>query len=189
MSFRMARIRPYVYGTFEKCAPVLNTRLSKATIMESPTSIIGIAFSFWKNLDFLQRPSPRYSRYTRPRYKFHPQDCSVMTFKGHLVLQTLIRCHFSPSETTGSQYLYSGSADGRIHVCRLKYAVKTFKSLTPSAQIWSLDGRVVHILDRSKTMPPSFDPSGPEHQPTTSYSRKGYCVRDVSWHTQVHYLI
>lgn len=40
-----------------------------------------------------------------------------MTYKGHRVLQTLIRCHFSPAETTGAQYLYSGSADGRIHVC------------------------------------------------------------------------
>jgi len=39
-----------------------------------------------------------------------------MTYRGHSVLRTLIRCHFSPAETTGSQYLYSGSADGRIHV-------------------------------------------------------------------------
>ena len=39
-----------------------------------------------------------------------------MTYRGHSVLRTLIRCHFSPVETTGSQYLYSGSADGKIHV-------------------------------------------------------------------------
>ena len=39
-----------------------------------------------------------------------------MTYRGHTVLSTLIRCHFSPAETTGGQYLYSGSADGRIHV-------------------------------------------------------------------------
>lgn len=39
-----------------------------------------------------------------------------MTYRGHAVLRTLIRCHFSPAETTGGQYIYSGSADGKIHV-------------------------------------------------------------------------
>lgn len=39
-----------------------------------------------------------------------------MTYRGHSILRTLIRCHFSPMETTGAQYLYSGSADGKIHV-------------------------------------------------------------------------
>ena len=39
-----------------------------------------------------------------------------MTYRGHSVLRTLIRCHFSPAETTGAQYIYSGSADGKIHV-------------------------------------------------------------------------
>jgi len=58
------------------------------------------------------------SSHRRPilRDPAHPKDCSVMTYRGHSVLQTLIRCHFSPAETTGSQYLYSGSQDGRIHV-------------------------------------------------------------------------
>ena len=41
-----------------------------------------------------------------------------MTYRGHSVLRTLIRCHFSPAETTGSQYIYSGSADGKIHVIK-----------------------------------------------------------------------
>lgn len=39
-----------------------------------------------------------------------------MAYRGHAVFRTLIRCHFSPMSTTGSQYIYSGSADGRIHV-------------------------------------------------------------------------
>lgn len=39
-----------------------------------------------------------------------------MTYRGHAVLRTLIRCYFSPAETTGGQYLYSGSYDGKIHV-------------------------------------------------------------------------
>ena len=104
-----------------------------ATFMESPTSIIGFEFSSLGNVyDFSHRPALcRYSSYTRPRYKTHPKDCSVMTYKGHQVLQTLIRCHFSPLETTGAQYIYSGSADGRIHVCHLKASFNTLKSFCP----------------------------------------------------------
>lgn len=69
--------------------------------------------------------------YRAPRYQAHPDDCSVMTYRGHAVLKTLIRAHFSPAATTGQKYLYSGSADGRIH-------------------IWSLDGQVVQVLDRGQ---------------------------------------
>ncbi|KAF9404598.1 hypothetical protein BGZ76_006897, partial [Entomortierella beljakovae] len=46
-------------------------------------------------------------------------DCSVMTFQGHKVLRTLIRCHFSPVSSTGQRYLYTGSADGMIAIYRL----------------------------------------------------------------------
>ncbi|KAF8628249.1 hypothetical protein AX15_004024 [Amanita polypyramis BW_CC] len=106
----------------------------------------------------------RYQVPRKPRYPAHPMDCSIMTYRGHSVLKTLIRCHFSPAETTGSQYLYSGSADGRIH-------------------IWSLDGTVVQILDRTRTLPISFDPSEPEPG-IGEGTRLGVCVRDVSWHSQ-----
>ncbi|KAJ7663629.1 WD40-repeat-containing domain protein [Mycena rosella] len=106
----------------------------------------------------------RYPHYPRPRFRAHPRDCSVMTFHGHAVLLTLIRCHFSPAETTGGQYIYSGSADGKVH-------------------IWSLDGRVVQVLDRAKTLPMTFDPSAPE--PGSTYGlESNVCVRDVSWHSQ-----
>lgn len=67
-------------------------------------------------------PTDRDMRYPRSEPRSHPQDCSVMTYSGHSVLRTLIRCHFSPIESTGQSYIYSGSADGMIHV-------------------WSLDGR------------------------------------------------
>lgn len=106
----------------------------------------------------------RYPTYRKPRHSAHPLDCSVMTYRGHSVLRTLIRCHFSPAETTGSQYLYSGSADGRIH-------------------IWSLDGTIVQVLDRAKTMAMSWEPSGPEPGIRRG-GRTGVCVRDVSWHSQ-----
>ncbi|CAK9798391.1 DDB1- and CUL4-associated factor 11 [Anthophora quadrimaculata] len=41
-------------------------------------------------------------------------DTSIMTYRGHSVLQTLIRCHFSPSFTTGQRYIYTGCAAGRV---------------------------------------------------------------------------
>ncbi|KAF9229038.1 WD40 repeat-like protein [Gyrodon lividus] len=103
----------------------------------------------------------RYGHYPKPKRAAHPNDCSVMTYRGHAVLRTLIRCNFSPAETTGGQYIYAGSADGKIH-------------------IWSLDGRVVQVLDRSQTLPISYDPSGPELEPLSG-SRTAVCVRDVSW--------
>lgn len=41
-------------------------------------------------------------------------DVSVMTYRGHSVLNTLIRCHFSPSYSTGQQFIYTGCAAGRV---------------------------------------------------------------------------
>ncbi|XP_054719649.1 DDB1- and CUL4-associated factor 11-like [Uloborus diversus] len=43
-------------------------------------------------------------------------DTSLMTYRGHSVLQTLIRCHFSPEATTGQSYIYTGCAQGRVVV-------------------------------------------------------------------------
>ncbi|KZT02499.1 WD40 repeat-like protein [Laetiporus sulphureus 93-53] len=108
----------------------------------------------------------RGGTYSQPRFRSHPQDCSVMQYTGHEVLRTLIRCHFSPAETTGQQYIYSGGSDGRIH-------------------IWSLDGRVLQVIDRTETLPMSSDPSGPEPSPLPPSARKTrVCVRDVSWHSE-----
>jgi DDB1- and CUL4-associated factor 11 len=39
-----------------------------------------------------------------------------MTYGGHSVLQTLIRCYFSPASTTGQSFIYSGSSDGSIYI-------------------------------------------------------------------------
>lgn len=43
-------------------------------------------------------------------------DTSVMTYRGHSVLQTLIRAHFSPAHSTGQKYIYTGCATGQVHV-------------------------------------------------------------------------
>ncbi|GAA95384.1 hypothetical protein E5Q_02038 [Mixia osmundae IAM 14324] len=108
----------------------------------------------------------RFGGYTKPKYRRHPQTCEVTSFTGHSVTKTLIRAHFSPIATTGQRYIYSGSADGRIH-------------------IWSLDGQVVQILDRRKATPlfgsdgEPNDPSAPEAPP--SQHNYDSVVRDVSW--------
>lgn len=95
-----------------------------------------------------------------------------MTYRGHAVLRTLIRCHFSPVATTGQRYVYTGSSDGRIH-------------------IYSLDGRVVQVLDRAHSHPLIDRSSGSYNDPADlrlrTHPRKGRTgysppvVRDVSW--------
>jgi hypothetical protein len=47
---------------------------------------------------------------------FDDSDRSVITFTGHAVAQTLIRCSFSPGPSTGYRYVVSGSADGRVYI-------------------------------------------------------------------------
>lgn len=37
-----------------------------------------------------------------------------MTYRGHIVIKTLIRCRFSPAETTGQRYIYTGCGIGRV---------------------------------------------------------------------------
>jgi WD repeat-containing protein 23 len=53
--------------------------------------------------------SPRNCFYRKPC-----EDQSVMTYTGHKVMQTLIRCRFSP-ESTGQKYIYTGSFEGSVY--------------------------------------------------------------------------
>lgn len=41
-------------------------------------------------------------------------DTSIMTYRGHRVKKTLIRAKFSPMETTGQRYIYTGCGTGRL---------------------------------------------------------------------------
>lgn len=41
-------------------------------------------------------------------------DVSLVTYRGHTVLKSLVRCHFSPVHTTGQQYIYSGCSSGAV---------------------------------------------------------------------------
>lgn len=46
----------------------------------------------------------------------HPQDNSLMTYRGHKVLTTLIRAYFSPLHTTAQRFIYVGSSDGPVYI-------------------------------------------------------------------------
>ena len=87
-----------------------------ATSTISEDTIIGTYAAAFLWTGSLRESINRRGVYPKPRVLAHPKDCSVMTYRGHAVLRTLIRCYFSPTETTGGQYLYSGSYDGKIHV-------------------------------------------------------------------------
>uniref|UniRef100_A0A672T4F0 DDB1- and CUL4-associated factor 11 n=1 Tax=Sinocyclocheilus grahami TaxID=75366 RepID=A0A672T4F0_SINGR len=41
-------------------------------------------------------------------------DTSVMSYRGHGVLHTLIRCRFSPEFSTGQKFIYTGCSTGKI---------------------------------------------------------------------------
>lgn len=98
----------------------------------------------------------------------HPNDCSLVTFRGHRVLSTLIRCHFSPAGSTDGRYIYSGSHDGKIYV-------------------WNLDGtnasEPIDVLAATKNSRPITDERYINHY---GFGRGGNVwrtiVRDCSWH-------
>ena len=90
----------------------------------------------------------------------HHADRSVFTFKGHEVYSTLIRCQFSPIETTGQRYVYTGSANGVVHIYDL------------------VTGQTAGVLEKSTTRDDPEDQWG-------HYSRRGNGnspCRDISWH-------
>jgi WD repeat-containing protein 23 len=109
--------------------------------------------------------------YIPSKVKRHPYDLSVMTYRGHEVLQTAIRANFSPLQSTGGQYIYSGSADGEIY-------------------IWKLDGTLVRqlrgskVLRRAKYLNDKFYPNYQVHSsgPIRLNRAVSNCIRECSWH-------
>ncbi|KAL4942196.1 hypothetical protein BDV06DRAFT_192672 [Aspergillus oleicola] len=107
----------------------------------------------------------RFDRFPEEYWVPHPNDCSVVTFRGHSVLRTLIRCHFSPPGSSDSRYVYSGSEDGKVYV-------------------WNLDATLAGTMDVGKAT--HF--SRPRIRYSRSFMTRGdisqwkTCVRDASWH-------
>ena len=109
----------------------------------------------------------RFNSYNPMDTTPNPHDCSVVTFRGHSVLITLIRCHFSPAESTNSRYVYSGSEDG-------------------SVWIWNMDGTIKGRVDVVKATLGTRT----RHSDVVNYAHEFHrngnswqtCVRDASWH-------
>lgn len=113
----------------------------------------------------------RGGTYDEEDWSPHPKDNSVVTFRGHKVLRTLIRCHFSPESSTNSRYVYSGSSDGKVY-------------------IWNLDATLAGTVDVKKATMGT--------RPVDQHSRFlhldepggwGTCVRDASWHPNAPVLV
>lgn len=110
----------------------------------------------------------RFMPYSDEEYTPHPHDCSLVTYRGHSVLKTLIRCHFSPPGSTNSRYVYSGSEDGSVY-------------------IYNIDATLAGKVDVRKATEDSR-PRDPDM--TNTYviddrrDRNAWktCVRDASWH-------
>jgi len=110
----------------------------------------------------------RWGNYDQDDWYRDEHDNSVVTFRGHKVLRTLIRCHFSPPASTNSRYVYTGSEDGKVYIYNLDATLAgtiDVKAATKDSRPrWS--GR---IWDDDED-----DEDGPIPWRT--------CVRDASWH-------
>lgn len=105
-----------------------------------------------------KRPSSYPSKTKRKRQL-------IDDISGHTVSQERIKCHFSPSATTGGQYIYSGSEDDRIY-------------------IWDIDGSLLSVLHDTRKDPRVKDPSAiPGAMP--SIFNPSRVIRDVNWHPQM----
>lgn len=109
----------------------------------------------------------RFDPFPSDFYYPHPHDCSVVTFRGHSVLRTLIRCHFSPPGSSDSRYVYSGSEDGKVYV-------------------WNLDATLAGTVDVQKathfSRPRSRRFQGHMYMSRADGNQWKTCVRDASWH-------
>lgn len=92
------------------------------------------------------------------------KDASLTTYRGHCVYDTLIRCHFSPVETTGEQYIYAGSCNNKGY-------------------IWSIDGSLVSTVDGIKCDERVNNPEAEEPLINDGYYSR-VIIRDLNWHPQ-----
>ncbi|CAG9987632.1 unnamed protein product [Clonostachys byssicola] len=100
----------------------------------------------------------RSGHYSEDDWDVHPHDNSVVTFRGHRVLNTLIRCHFSPPNSTNSRYVYTGSSDGKVYIYNIDATIAS----------------EINVSEATKCLKPS-----------QGYYRGRFwnsCVRDASWH-------
>lgn len=98
--------------------------------MVSPETMSNVRLPRMSGFDYRWQQYPAFANVNK-----HKEDQSLFTFKGHKVLKTLIRCYFSPAETTGQRYVYTGSYDGNLWIYDLLTGEEAMilKSRTPEA--------------------------------------------------------
>lgn len=113
----------------------------------------------------------RWQEYEDYQWFRHPHDNSLVTFRGHKVQRTLLRCHFSPPGSTDSRYVCSGSHDGFVY-------------------IWNLDATLAAKIDvRAATNIQGFRPTGRRYAPHRRGNGWEAMVRDVGWHPNAPMLV
>lgn len=111
----------------------------------------------------------RWGTYDDDDWVPHPHDNSLVTFRGHKVLRTLIRCHFSPPSSTNSRYVYTGSEDGKVYVYNMDATLAgTVDVLAATKDSRPYDLGLAHH---------AYHYDDDDRQP-----RWKTCVRDASWH-------
>jgi WD repeat-containing protein 23 len=98
---------------------------------------------------------PASSGAASSRYLPSENDASIMTYRGHSVLQTLIRCHFSPAHTTGQRYIYTGCATGAV-IGKSKTTTYSPEGLGNSRRHFYSSLRLLDWSGRSPTKRPQF---------------------------------
>lgn len=113
----------------------------------------------------------RWETYDDTNWFPHPNDNSVVTFRGHKVLRTLIRCHFSPPGSTDSRYVYSGSHDGKVY-------------------IYNMDATIASVIDVKETTAHvrALPNRWKRHMHERSFRGWATCVRDASWHPNAPFI-
>lgn len=128
----------------------------------------------YSSAQFHNEDMAQYTRYAQYDYRFmdetdidhepHPRDNSVVTFRGHRVERTLIRCHFAPPDSANSRYVYSGSSNGKVH-------------------IWDMDSTVRKVIDVGEATKGTRRNDGRQRFYAVGDDGEWEtCVRDVSWH-------
>jgi WD repeat-containing protein 23 len=119
----------------------------------------------------------RWEDYDEDMWFPHPYDNSAVTFRGHKVQRTLIRCHFSPEGSSDSRYVYSGSQDGFVYV-------------------WNLDGTLEKRIDVKmgllENMVSTYGYGGGAGNRGRWNTRRNHfttLVRDVGWHPKMSMLV
>lgn len=109
----------------------------------------------------------RWGEYDLDDWKPHPYDNSLVTFRSHRVLRTLIRCHFSPPGSTNSRYVYSGSEDGKVYIYNMDA---------------TLAGKIDVMEATRGSRPYDYPPRLHAYHDDQRRAHWRTCVRDASWH-------